>query len=120
MKGASFSAAASELHGNAPATYRAQIPMRATRFPLRVVPSRENTLQPVQGEVSERLREALRGFAMRLRALTLQTVSPSTPNPRYHILVFSDPTLGKSYATTVITYQQMFLGNPTLGKSFIM
>ena len=41
--------------------------MRATRFSLRASPLRENALQPVQGTVSERLREALRGFTLRLR-----------------------------------------------------
>ena len=47
------------------------------------------------------------------------THQDNTPNPRYHILVFSDPTLGQSYDTTVITDQEMFLGNPTFGESII-
>ena len=51
--------------------------MRATRLPLRAVPLREETLQPVSGKVSERLREALRGFTSRLRASKPQ---PCTAN----------------------------------------
>ena len=35
---------------------------------------RENALLAVQGEVSERLREALRGFTLRLRALERQLI----------------------------------------------
>ena len=71
-------------------------------------------------------KEVCRSRIRGVRSLSRSSAPPggaaatlSTPNPRYKILVFSDPTLGKSYATTVITYQQMFLGNPTLGESFI-
>ena len=41
----------------------------------------------------------------------------STPNSRYKILVFLDPTLGKYYATTYKT--KGFLGNPTLGENIV-
>ena len=57
--------------------------MRATRLPLRVVPG--EYCKTAQGKVSERLREALRGFTLHLRALRCW--------PRYlkHGLVCSMP-----------------------------
>ena len=46
--------------------------MRATRFPLRAFPLRENALQPVQGKVSERTLRSSERFYFALRALKRQ------------------------------------------------
>lgn len=59
-------------------TWCAQTAMRARRLPLRVVPLRENVSWPVQGKVSQRLWQTLRGFTLLFRALKCQpTLSDS-------------------------------------------
>ena len=57
-----------------------KIPMRATRFPVRVVSLRGSASWPAQGKASEGLREAPRGCTLRLRAAKrVSKVVPGAP-----------------------------------------